>query len=252
MQELTAPHLQASVAYSTGGHLKLLSKSAATGHIRGTLKLSGFTPNALVTSGTQVGLIGTLNGHDVDAIHSNCAWLSAPASLPTMTSDSTIAFSAKAKFDDVDVPSASVSQINGHTIDKYNLVSPDKRYNVAGSGKKTFKPGSTAKDVTAKTFNGFSLDQFITKDSVQDISGTSTFSSSVTADKISAGTPSSPPTVCKKDLISHCSYDIGSVQAQNGVVADNTIGKGISTKFSTIKINKGLTCHKYQSNILSH
>ena len=250
---LNAPLLDASVAYSAGGHTKLLEKSVSSGHIKGTLILSGFTSDppspSPITIGSKVGIVptGTLNGEDIDGIHGNCAWLSAPPSLfATMSSDSTILFSNNAKFNKVDIPStsATVSQINGHAIDKYNLVARDKKYNVGG--KKTFASGCTAKDITAKTFNSFTLDQFITKNSAQSISGTSTFNTFVSADKISSVNPNSPPTVDGVDLKNLLSYDLESVQSQNGVVVDNVIAR--KTEFSTIKINPGLIFHENQTN----
>merc|ERR1719312_1448009 len=205
----------------------LVPKASQTAHIKGTLDVVKVVDKKLEIVGSKVGVVNTVNGEDIAGIHDNCAWLEAPLSLAeTLNSHSTITFAAKTEFYDADITDdVTVSKINGQDYSKYVKVDPDMKYNVGG--KKTFGTGSSASKITAKSFNGLTLDQLITKKSPQEISGTSTFNAAVTADKISAGVQDAPPTIDGETLSSLISKDIDG--------GNNDASK----KFSTIKINDG-------------
>ena len=73
----------------------VLPKHAQSAHIKGTLKLVELPRHTLVTVASRVGIQNQVNGEDIIDIHENCAWLSAPSSLPDINSGSTITFTAK-------------------------------------------------------------------------------------------------------------------------------------------------------------
>ena len=198
---LDAPSIPMSKTFRSPKE-NLVPKASQTAHIKGTLEVVKIVDKELEIVGSKVGVVNTVNGEDIAGIHDNCAWLEAPLSLAeTLNSDSTITFAENTEFYDTDITDdVTVKKINGQDYSKYVKVDPDMKYNVGG--KKTFGTGSSASKITAKSFNGLTLDQLITKKSPQEISGTSTFNAAVTADKISAGVQDAPPTIDGETLSS--------------------------------------------------
>ena len=81
----------------------VLPKHAQSAHIKGTLKLVELPLHTLVTVASRVGIQKQVNGEDIIDIHENCAWLSAPSSLPDINSGSTITFTQKPEFYDAKI-----------------------------------------------------------------------------------------------------------------------------------------------------
>ena len=77
-------------------------KAALKAHIKGKLKIvpDEADVKTFAATGDRIGLVNDkVNGYDISDLYDNAAWLSAPGSLPDITSSSVISFDAKFNVD---------------------------------------------------------------------------------------------------------------------------------------------------------
>ena len=184
-------------------------------HIMGTLTLSA-EESQFSTQGTRVGVVdGSMNNQDVRNIFQHCAWVSAPASIDTMNIETVLSFTTNVEFGEVQLEvmpaaSQSISYISSGATTSTLLSefvredNPGGVYNVGGN--KIFDTIASFDDVVAVTINSKTMDQFITKDSEQSMSGAATFSAPVSVSSI-VGADVIDPIVEEKDLALYFSTD---------------------------------------------
>ena len=233
---LTAPNLAAEFAV---GNDNLVPKDQATFSVKGTLQLVKLAGLPFTTEGSKLGVVNAkVNGHNIEELYQNAAWLSIPESLEDdLGEDPVIEFQNNVKFADVTFTTdVAVDEINDVAFAKY--VKKASRPILEVGGTKTFTNLITANHLASLTFNSKSLSQFITKKSPQTISGTSTFMNPITVKSID-GVNGQYPLIDGKNLITHISYDIPSIIDGANFITDNTIPR--ETIFSTIRIADGAT-----------
>jgi len=238
---LTAPNLESSFLEDVDENL-IVRASEETVYIQGKLIIKAISDD-FSASGNSIGIAGAnMNTHNIQTLYDTAAWTYAPSSLPAITPDSVITFTKNVHFSSPITVNSNivVTKINDFTEADYI-----KKSHWEGSeeclveGTKTLKSASSFDEVVAQSYNGLSLDQFVTKTTEQiEFPSLNTFSASVTLQNIvKSGTTT--PTIDGRNLDSLLSSDIPSVISAADHILSNLVSNNM--QFTKLKIGGDAT-----------
>ena len=221
-------------------------KAALKAHIKGKLKIvpDEADVKTFAATGDRIGLVNDkVNGYDISDLYDNAAWLSAPGSLPDITSSSVISFDAKFNADQlqtakmppnnlaISLPTAS--NLNPTPLSNFvRKAEPGGVYNIGGD--KTFVNITETGKIVAQTFNGKTLDQFVNKKDAQVISKHAKFNAGIKATDVVGYNGN--PLVDKKNLTEYFNDNVAVLLAmeKNKHFNTITIGSGATLKIDNM------------------